>query len=244
MKKRNKHPFLTEEQFLRTADDVMDYLVMLVLILIMLAGIHRSVDALYVFDQTSVPVKTAFYPEQETAEIDMVLSEDVAGWLELDDTPISYPVMQGKTNTEYLNRDCYGNYSVSGSIFLDYRNSRSFQDDYSLIYGHHMAHSYMFGALDDYYDEDYYMKHRQGTLTVSDKVYRLEVFALVECEADNRLVFALGNRDEVIDYLVQSAVRFRDPGRKRLLALSTCRDTDSLQRTVLFLTMEEADDEK
>lgn len=43
----------------------------------------------------------------------------MVAWLTIDDTKIDYPVMQGKDNTEYLNKDPYGDYALAGSIFLD-----------------------------------------------------------------------------------------------------------------------------
>lgn len=74
----------------------------------------------------------------------------------IDDTNIDYPVMQGEDNNEYLNKDPFGNYALSGSIFLDRRNNPEFKDYYSLIYGHHMEHGMMFGAIDEYLNEDYF----------------------------------------------------------------------------------------
>ena len=53
----------------------------------------------------------------------MKLNKDVVGWITIFDTHISYPVVQGKDNQEYLNKDVFGKFSFSGSIFLDYRNA-------------------------------------------------------------------------------------------------------------------------
>ena len=69
----------------------------------------------------------------------MKLNKDVVGWITIFDTHISYPVVQGKDNQEYLNKDVFGKFSFSGSIFLDYRNACDFTDSYSIIYGHHMV---------------------------------------------------------------------------------------------------------
>ena len=79
----------------------------------------------------------------------------MVGWIVVDDTNIDYPVMQGYDNSQYLNLDPYGEYSLSGSIFLDSRNSSDFTDPYSIIYGHHMEYGKMFGAIDDYLDDQY-----------------------------------------------------------------------------------------
>ncbi|MGX7306277.1 class B sortase [Enterococcus durans] len=44
---------------------------------------------------------------------------------------------------------------MSGSIFMDYRNKKDFSDFNSIIYGHHMAESAMFGDLDKFKDQKF-----------------------------------------------------------------------------------------
>lgn len=76
-------------------------------------------------------------------------NEDVVGYLYFPEAGISYPIVQGKDNEEYLKKDVYGKYSNSGSIFLDCMNSSEFTDAKSIIYGHHMRNGTMFGSLED-----------------------------------------------------------------------------------------------
>lgn len=90
------------------------------------------------------------------------------GWLTIDHTDIDYPVMQGKTNTEYLNKNPLGQISVSGSIFLDSASKSDFSDPYSVAQGK------MFGALDGFQDFSYLKSHSSGTLKTADgKAYSL-----------------------------------------------------------------------
>ena len=56
----------------------------------------------------------------------MKINPDVRGWLTIDDTHINYPVLQGSYDYEYLNKDVYGNFVLSGSIFSKYRKQRRF----------------------------------------------------------------------------------------------------------------------
>ena len=47
------------------------------------------------------------------------INPDTVGWLEIFDTFIDYPVMQGVDNYEYANKDVFGNASLTGAIYLD-----------------------------------------------------------------------------------------------------------------------------
>ena len=94
----------------------------------------------------------------------MKLNKDVVGWIKIFDTHISYPVVQGKDNQEYLNKDVFGEFSFSGSIFLDYRNACDFTDSYSIIYGHHMEYGAMFGDVVEFKNDDYFQEHKTGAL--------------------------------------------------------------------------------
>lgn len=75
-------------------------------------------------------------------------NEDVVGYVLFEEAGISYPVLQGTDNEEYMRKDIYGNVSVCGSIFLDYENASDFSDVSSILYGHHMRNGSMFGSLE------------------------------------------------------------------------------------------------
>ena len=49
------------------------------------------------------------------------LNKEVCGWISLDGTKVDYPLLQSQDNVKYLDRNAFGDYTVSGSIFLDYR---------------------------------------------------------------------------------------------------------------------------
>ena len=157
----------------------------------------------------------------------------MVGWIVVDDTNIDYPVMQGYDNSQYLNLDPYGEYSLSGSIFLDSRNSSDFTDPYSIIYGHHMEYGKMFGAIDDYLDDQYLSSHRTGTLIVGrngEKTYRLEIFYAMSTDARNEMVFDTTHYEELRQFLENEGF-VRDD---RILCLSTCAGDISSTRTVVF----------
>ena len=76
------------------------------------------------------------------------INPEVFGWLNIPDTHIDYPLVQAEGNSKYVNTDVKGNFSLSGSIFLDCRNHKDFSDCNHIIYGHHMQKDAMFGELE------------------------------------------------------------------------------------------------
>ena len=40
------------------------------------------------------------------------INADVCAWLTIDDTGIDYPVVRGKDDMEYINKDVYGNFAL------------------------------------------------------------------------------------------------------------------------------------
>ena len=107
----------------------------------------------------------------------LAINPDFKGWVTLDGTNIDHPILQGKTNLSYINTDVYGNFSLAGSVFLDSRNNGNFEDTYSLLYGHHMENSKMFGDLDLYKEERFFRENQTGKLILPDRIYKLEIFA-------------------------------------------------------------------
>lgn len=175
------------------------------------------------------------------------LNPDVRAWLTLDDTHIDYPVVQGSDNIHYVNTDVYGEFSLSGSIFLDCRNAGDFTDAYSLIYGHHMEGQVMFGELASFLEPAYFNQHSSGTLYLPDRTCRIEIFACLQTDAYNAMVFNPGNLSQTemeafLDEIAASAAQYRDIGvtaQDHILALSTCSNASTNARTVVLGRLEE-----
>ena len=121
-------------------------------------------------------------PNQFTGVVDFAAlqkqNSDVVGWIYQKDTIINYPIMRGSDNDQYLHTDITKKYSVSGSIFMDYRNSADFSDFNTIVYGHHMHDGSMFKSLRGYTKEnDYYKDHKTFELITPDKKYHLEIIS-------------------------------------------------------------------
>ena len=73
--------------------------------------------------------------------------ENCVAWVEIPNTDIDYPVMQKKNDPEYyLHKNYKGEYSYSGTPFLDSKCSIG-KSQNLIIYGHNMKNGAMFGRL-------------------------------------------------------------------------------------------------
>lgn len=206
-----------------------------IFIVALLVVIYAMYDTWYVFDHANDDSLLAFKPNAVKAveNTDQQVIRDMVGWITVKDTNIDYPVMQGEDNSEYLNLDPYGNYSLSGSIFLDSRNDKNFTDPYSIIYGHHMEYGKMFGALDEFLKEDYLNAHKSGELLVGPDgkvVNKLELFYAMRSDAKENMVFDPDKHEELRKFL--KAQGFESDNR--ILCLSTCAGGASSERVVVF----------
>ena len=180
----------------------------------------------------------------------LAINPDVCAWVSLDNTRIDYPVLQGSTNLTYINKDVYGNFALAGSIYLDTRNERDFSDAYSLLYGHHMENSGMFGDLDLYKDQAFFDDNKTGMLILPDRSYNLEIFACLLVEAGEDAIFDLelwqNDIDGLLSYAKDNSLHLREETINKLeqmenpkvLALSTCSTEFTDARTIILAVME------
>ena len=180
----------------------------------------------------------------------LAINQDVCAWVTLDNTKIDHPVLQGSTNLTYVNRDVYGNFALAGSIFLDTRNERDFSDAYSLLYGHHMENSGMFGDLDLYKDQKFFDENTTGMLILPDRTYKLEIFACMLIEAGDDAIFNperwQTNINGLVSYARDNNLHLREETISKLeqmdtpqiLALSTCSTEFTDARTIILAVME------
>ena len=224
-----------------------DYIVLIAALLLFLICLYAMIDAYIVYVGANDSGIMKYKPESGNTEKLRELSENAVAWLTVDDTRIDYPVMQGKTNAEYLNKDPYGEFSLSGSIFLDNRNDKTFSDPYSLLYGHHMEYGAMFGALDEYKDKSYFEAHRTGLLTVTNgDEYNIRFFAACKAQATEKVIFdpPKSNNQALLDYLNEHAFIY-DPSEVsaglKLIALSTCQSAESHERMIVFGVLTQQD---
>ncbi len=131
------------------------------------------------FTPTATPEPIVMLPEMQEL---YYINHDLVGYIEIEDTIISYPVVQtfDDPDTEenemeyYIRRDFLGNYSKNsdGTLFMDDRSENGVgyaRNNYlggtepstaKIIYGHNMLSGNMFGYLNRYLKKDYWESHK------------------------------------------------------------------------------------
>lgn len=225
-------------RFWKALNDIYGWIMTASFVLILLIGVWQIYDNYYVFSHTIDNSVLRYKPgASDSSDGEQApFTDDLVGWLTIDGTDIDYPVMQGSDNAEYLSKDPYGGYSATGSIFLDSRSSPDFTDSFSIIYGHHMDYGRLFGALDDFLDENYLSQHTSGTLIVgkdADVTYNIEVFAAMRVSAKEKTIFDL-EKDEIRKFIHDNADILLNEREGDIIALSTCADATTTMRKVVF----------
>ena len=88
----------------------------------------------------------------------MQMNPDTIGWIRFHPEPsqISYPIVKGKDNSEYLKKTFSANENTLGAIFLNVDNNADFMDKNTIIYGHRMKDGSMFRHLQDYEEKSFW----------------------------------------------------------------------------------------
>ena len=155
---------------------------------------------------------------------------DVKGWISIEGTHIDYPLLQSEDNVKYLDHNAFGDYVVTGSIFLDYRFNANFTNFNTIIYGHHVPTGDMFGDIKKFTDKEFFDNHRFGTIYYNGEEKELEIFGILEVDAyDMNIYRPLSNNIEenqaYYQYLLSKATYKRDvsvTSEDKICLLSTC----------------------
>ena len=174
------------------------------------------------------------------------LNPDVKAWIQVPKTNIDYPVVQGQDDMEYINKNVYGEFELSGAIFLSCLNKDDFSDPYNLVYGHHMKNGGMFADVADFTNKEYFETHQKGKLYLTDATRKIRFFACMKVTAaDAKIYHPDGYRKEnlkdLLDYIRANAVQYRDVNvadENSLIALSTCSEAETNGRVVLIGKLE------
>ena len=112
---------------------------------------------------------------------------DVVGILEIENTNISYPVVQGNDNQYYMTHNYKKEKSKNGAIFLDKDYDWNLESNNLLIYGHNLNNGTMFQELLKYEDEKYYEEHSKILFTTLQEEGTYEIISVFKSKVYTNL---------------------------------------------------------
>lgn len=208
MKKRNKW---SASYLLLLGLGIALFVVSLSMLIPTLLDYKKANDTYDELKDKYVTVKQETLSQDEVQEIEGVVSDswwyedvdiqleglqrensDIVGWILFENNDIiSYPVLYSGDNEKYIRSDIYGNSTTAGCIFMEGACVPDFNDCHTIIYGHNMKNSSMFGSLKKYKTEDYYAGHQYFMIYTNDMAYRYRIFAYYDIP-ENDDVYQVG----------------------------------------------------
>ena len=165
--------------------------------------------------------------------------EGATGYIDIPNTSISYPIMQGEDNSYYLKHLPNGDRNKMGSIFLDYRNN-GFNDKNTIIYGHNFNNGTMFSDLLNYKSFEFYKNHSNYKIYTSDKVIEVAIFAVYIADATKDelpINFESTDFDDYLDMVLESNLINSEvsiDSEDNLITLCTCSNGSWKNRLIVI----------
>ncbi|MGN1452244.1 MAG: class B sortase [Eubacteriales bacterium] len=170
---------------------------------------------------------------------------DVIGWIWMYDSDISYPVLLGDSNDEYLYSTIDGEYARFGSIFADYRVNGDFTSRNTIIYGHNGGYGVKFGGLMNFRSQSYYEGHRYICILTPSGLMKYCIYsAYVTTTSGIAYQMSFGGDADFEAFLKETAAASEIvtgvvPGTSnRILTLSTCTNAAENERMVIHAVLE------
>ncbi|MDD7794504.1 class B sortase [Clostridium sp. 'White wine YQ'] len=210
-------------------------------IIIYKSYLYHKDKSVYLEIQKYKPNIADFKEESTVNQEEMKLlniNSDYKFWISIGNTKVNYPVVQGDNNTFYLKHNFNGEYSISGTIFVDYRNNIN-EDKNIIIYGHNMKNGTMFEDINNFKDEKFF-NDNYISIIKGNKEYKYEVFS-VYVVPTNEAVFKVSFKDddEYLKYLKALAERslyikeVNLDKNSNIITLATCSYEYNNARTIV-----------
>lgn len=206
---------------------ILNKIVNIVLILIIFICIYNISEKLIEYNKADNSYEKIRVEKEEENLYDKY--EDYRGWIKIDNTNINYPIVQGKDNSFYLDKDINKNYLSSGSIFMNYLN-HGFNDENTVLFGHHMRNKTMFAQLKKYKEKEFFYGDNDIVIEVENgKVLKYKVFSAYVTDAkDNYIKTNFDDKDQYKEFLedIKNKSQYKSDidvnENDKIITLSTC----------------------
>lgn len=109
---------------------------------------------------------------------------NAVGYINIEDTNISYPIVQTDDNSFYLNHAPNDEWNPNGSIFMSYLNKDDFSDDNTVIYGHNVRSGKLFQNLHKLRSQDFYDEVNTVQVYTSEGIKNYQIFTVYKTHPD------------------------------------------------------------
>ncbi len=206
------------------------YLVFIISSIIIIILIYNITSYYYSYKKDlEFKEKIAEYDFEKLKEI----NTDIVGFIEVDNTNISYPVVKSSDNSYYLNHSYKKEKNNIGSIFLDYRNDLDNLSKNNIIYGHGRLDNTMFGSLNYLLDssnldskESYYI-----TLSTPNSIMTFKIFSVYTIPKEGYYIKTYFSSNKYFKEFLETIMKrsiynFNTDVNTsdKILTLSTCKD--------------------
>ena len=179
------------------------------------------------------------------------VSSDIVAWINIKNTPISYPVFYKKNDNPkdpyYLYRNYKKEYDMYGSIYVNPASKQVLKSKNIILMGHNMDDGSMFHSLTNYGgmkgNLDFYIKSPTISLKHNDKKDIYKIISVMKIDSTdksfNSLVGEFYSSAEFMNYVYQVKARslintnIKVNENDSLLTLSTCSYEYENFRTVV-----------
>jgi sortase B len=232
-------------RIIKATGSVIDFAALTVIILLLAFAGYALWDSKQIFEEAKKENYTVYKPTEENGGLSFeelqAINPEAFAWITIYGTNIDYPVVQGEDNMKYVNTNALGRYSLTGAIFLDYRNDKNFSDFNNILYGHHMAGPAMFGEVGWYKDKEMFDTRKYGDLYYDGVHHGIEIFSYLHTDAYDSAVFnaqieGSENQRKYLENLLALSTYTRDIGvstEDKLILLSTCSSYSTNGRDVV-----------
>ena len=161
------------------------------------------------------------------------INSDTVGFIKIDNTNISYPIVKSNDNKYYLTHSFTKEKSKRGSIFLDYRNNLDKLSRNNIIYGHGLVDNTMFGSLDNLLDSTLLDKEDNHYIKIitDNSIMTFKIFSVYTINKESYYIKTYFSNNEYfkefLEIIIKRSIYNFDTSVNtddKILTLSTCKN--------------------